>query len=364
MKDLIYKLALTQIPHIGPILARNAVAYCGGVEEVFKQSVKTLIKIPGFGMHTANALKSFNLFDQLESEILRLQELGIEAFFFLDDTYPYRLKQLPDAPIMLFKRGQASLSPSRVVAIVGTRKMTAYGKSFLKQFMLDLKQTNCTVVSGMAYGIDVMAHQLCLDYEINTIGVMAHGLDIHYPPRHTSVGRQMLEVGGALVTEFVTGTPPDRENFPKRNRIIAGMADVVLVIESAEKGGSLITAHLANQYDREVMAVPGNVNQTYSKGCNLLIKRNRAHVLEELGDLMQLMQWDQGSLKPKQLKMFQDLSGAETRILELIRGASMVELQQLVVLSQQSSTELAPILLELELKNCIYSLPGMRYRCQ
>jgi DNA processing protein len=362
VNDLIYKLALTQVPFIGPVLAKNAIAYCGGADKVFKQKRSQLLKIPGFGSKIAQSVLDFKDFSKLEDLCVDLEKHKIQTHFFLDSNYPFRLKNIVDCPIMIFTKGSGDLNPEKAVAVVGTRNMSEYGRSFIDQFISDLAYQRVAVFSGMAYGVDIMAHKAALKHGLPTFGVMAHGLDIHYPALHLGIAKDMLYSNGGLISEYVNGTKPDREHFPERNRIIAGLCDVVVVVESAQKGGSLITASLANQYDREVMAVPGSISSETSKGCNQLIKNNQAHLLESATDLVKLMNWEDDKPRAVQQQLFVELNNRERDVLDIITGNGTIELQMLVVECKKSSTELAAILLELELKNCIYSLPGMRYK--
>ncbi|MEY2925441.1 MAG: hypothetical protein RLZZ337_1991 [Bacteroidota bacterium] len=361
-KDLVYKIALTQIPGIGSVLAKNVVSYCGGSEYIFQKSKTFLKKIPGIGELIAQNIASFNDFSAAEKEVEFIEKKNIRPLFFLDKEYPFRLKNIPDCPIMLYVKGDANLSPEKCIAVVGTRKMTEYGKVFVNQLIEDLVPHNATVVSGLAYGVDVHTHKQCIKNQVNTFGVVAHGLDKLYPALHTQIANDMVLQGGAVLTEFTSGTKPDRENFPKRNRIVAGMVDAVIVVESALKGGSLITAELANQYNRDVLALPGNIGNEYSKGCNYLIKNNKAHVIESIADLVKLMNWDVKIEKQSQRQLFIELSDEEEVLMGLIRQNGEMGVDQLMANSGFNSSTLAMTLLELEMKNCITTLPGKRYQ--
>ena len=361
-KDLVYKIALTQIPGIGSVLAKNLVSYCSGADKVFYKSQSFLKKIPGIGDYIAQNITGFKDFSIAEKEVEFIEKKKVRPLFFLDKEYPYRLKNIPDCPILLYVRGDVNLSPEKSVAIVGTRKITEYGKQFINKLVEDLVPHNATVISGLAYGVDVHAHKQCVKNKVNTFGVVAHGLDKLYPALHTQIAKEMIIQGGAVITEFTSGTKPDRENFPKRNRIVAGLVDAVIVVESALKGGSLITAELANQYNRDVMALPGNIGNEFSQGCNYLIKHNKAHVIESADDLVKLLNWDVKIEKQSQRRLFLELSNEEQTLMDMIRQNGEMGVDQLMANSGFNSSTLAMTLLELEMKNCITTLPGKRYQ--
>ena len=362
-KDLIYKIALTQILGIGSVLAKSLVGYCGGVKEVFSKSKSFLQKSPGVGEKVASNIKGFSDFSAAESEVKFIQEHNIKTTFFLDKDYPYRLRNIPDCPILLYSRGDISFSPERIIAIVGTRKITEYGRQFVKRIVEDLKPYNPTIVSGMAYGVDILAHKECLKNDVPTIGVVAHGLDRLYPDLHKKVASEMIQKQGAELTEYSSGTRPNRENFPMRNRIVAGLVDAVIVVESARKGGSLITAELANQYNRDVLALPGDFGRDSSAGCNSLIKNHKANLIEGAEDVVQLLNWDILQESKNQPKLFVELSSNEEIVLNILKAAGSVGIDSLSSQLKMSPSLLAVILLELEMKNCIISLPGKRYQC-
>jgi DNA processing protein len=361
--DLVYKIALTQIAGIGPVNAKSLIAYAGSVKGVFKLSKTQLEKIPGIGSILAQNILSFNDFSKAEKEVEFTEKNGIKALFFLDKEYPYRLKNIPDAPIVLYTKGDVSLSPAKSIAVVGTRKMTEYGKHFLETFIEEVKAYQPTIISGLAYGVDITAHRLCVKHQLPTFGVVAHGLDRIYPAIHTSTAKKMVEQGGCLITELTSGSNPDRENFPKRNRIVAGMADVVIVVESAAKGGSLITAELGNQYNRDVMALPGATFMKYSKGCNYLIKAHKANVIESAEDLVKLMNWDVKKKETRQPELFVELNDTEEKIVEALRGRfEGVGIDEILLKTKLSSSALAVALLELEMKGLVTGLPGKHYK--
>ncbi|MGB0850316.1 MAG: DNA-processing protein DprA [Bacteroidia bacterium] len=361
-KDLVYKIALTKVPGVGSILAKSVIGYCGGVKEVFKKSKNFLKKAPGVGEVIAESIKSFQDFSEIEKEVEFLSRNNIKPVFFLDQDYPFRLKNIPDCPIILYTRGNENLSPEKCIAIVGTRKITEYGKRFVDQLIEDLVPYNPTIVSGLAYGVDIRAHKQCIKHGLNTYGVVAHGMDRIYPDLHANIASEMVQNGGAVLTEYTSGTKPNRENFPMRNRIVAGMVDAVIVVESAAKGGSLITAELANQYNRDVLALPGDFGKKSSAGCNYLIKSHKANLLEGVDDLVRLLNWDVKMEKSNQTQMFVELTSEEEKVMELLKSNSDMGVDQLMTTTEYSSSLLAMVLLELEMKNFIISLPGKRYQ--
>jgi DNA processing protein len=361
-KDLVYKIALTQVPGIGSVLAKSLIGYCGGVEQVFQKSKTFLKKSPGVGDVLARNIKAFTDFSAAEKEVEFIQKNKVKPVFFLDTEYPFRLKNIPDCPILLYTKGNENLSPDKAIAIVGTRKMTEYGKQFVNKLVEDLVPYNVTVVSGLAYGVDIWAHKQCVKHGVNTYGVVAHGLDRIYPATHTNIAKDMVANNGAILTEYTSGTNPDREHFPMRNRIVAGMVDAVIVVESAASGGSLITAELANQYNRDVLAVPGNIGEKYSAGCNYLIKNHKAGIIESVADIVKQLSWDIKIEKQNQRQLFIELSEDEQKLVDLIRESKEMGIDQLMVNSGFASSKLAMTLLELEMKNCITTLPGKRYQ--
>ncbi len=359
---MIYQLALSQIPLIGPVLARNLVGYCGGAEAVFSEKLSLLRKIPGIGERHAQEVYGFKDFDRIENEIVFLRKNNIKTTFFTEDDYPYRLRQIADAPLMLFRKGDIDLDRQRVIAIVGTRKCTQHSKELTDHLIENLKAYSPIIISGLAYGIDSIAHKSAIKHGLATLGVLGHGLDRIYPGEHKTLAQQMIDSGGGLMTEFMSNSKPDRENFPKRNRIVAGLSDAVLVIETPRKGGSIITANLAFDYDREVMAVPGRGGDPQFGGCNSLIKTHKAHLIEDASDITRILNWDLDK-KPKksQFQLPLDLSSREQLIFETLREHGALDLDILCQKVEVSTSKLAIILLELEFKSVVRCLPGKQY---
>lgn len=354
----LYEIALTMIPGIGPVVAKSLLAYCGTAENAFKESTSILSKIPGIGPVIAGSISSFTDFSKAEKEQGYLSDKNIRALFFTSEEYPYRLKHIPDSPIMIYVQGNIDLNAERILGIVGTRKPTFTGIEICHDIIRGLKNSNTTIISGMAYGIDIIAHRAASDNGLITGGVIAHGLDRLYPARHWGTAHEMIGNGGGLITEYTTGTNPDAPNFPKRNRIVAGLCDAILVIESAEKGGSLITADLAFQYDRDVMAVPGRVKDINSSGCNALIKSNKASLVENAEDIKINMNWDfQIKSTNKQQSIPLDLTKDEKFVLEKL-NKTILSIDHLTASVKMSPGTLSHVLLELEIRDLIEILPG------
>ncbi len=362
--QLKYQIAITLIPGVGPVLARNLISYCGGVEAVFHERGSNLLKIPEIGPVTAKAIVNHTVFERAERECLFIEKNKIKTFFFLDDNYPQRLRNCSDAPVMLYFKGEANFNQQRVISIVGTRKASEYGKEICEQLISDLAALDIIVVSGLAYGIDICAHKAALKNNISTVGVLAHGLDQIYPGTHRSVAEKMQDKGG-LLTEYISETNPDKENFPTRNRIVAGISDAVVVVEAAHRGGALITAEIANSYNRDVFAVPGRINDTYSQGCNRLIKTNKAALVESAADLVYILGWEIQKEKTKttpQRKLFIELSPDENLIMQLLNQHPQLDVDSISLMSNMPLSKISMVLLNLEFSGILKSLPGKRYQ--
>jgi len=359
---LISKIALTLIKGVGHVTAKNLLATFGEADSIFKASKDALMQVPGVGAGIAAQILETDALEEASRQLRFLEKHKIETLFFKDDNYPRRLRECPDAPIILYYKGTADLNHARVVSIVGTRRATEYGKMLCRQLAETLRSYNVLVVSGLAYGIDIAAHKESLANEIPTIGVLGHGLDRIYPSMHKTIAQGMLRNGG-LLTEFPLNTLPDRENFPKRNRIIAGIADVTIVVEATSKGGALITADIAGSYNRDVFAFPGRTTDEYSQGCNFLIKTNRAGLLNHARDLVYYLGWDDPHRKSaeRQLKLPVGLSLEELSIVQVLRDApAMVD--EIAIKTTLQQSKLAIHLLSLEMQGVLTSLPGNVYR--
>ncbi len=358
-----FTLALSQVKNIGPVLGKLLIQKCGSAEAVFKEKQKNLLKINGVGTAITNALKNSIWFHKTEKELRYTGDHKITVLNYSDPLYPEQLKHCFDAPMILFYQGQIDGLQKRPISIVGTRQMTSYGKDFLDGFFVHLGAYDPTVVSGLAYGIDAHAHRLAINHQLKTVAVLAHGFKYMYPNTHAALAQKIAE-GGGLLTEYWSDTPVAKENFIKRNRIIAGVSEATLVIESASKGGSLITAEFANSYNRDVFALPGRVGDIYSAGCNQLIKTNRAAVLSSVQDLCYLLNWDStqrientslrkdvvDSLKTSEQKIYTYLQQIKKQSLDLIASHCNYSVQKT-----------AALLLNLELKDLIRPLPGKYY---
>lgn len=361
MEELFYQIALTLIPKVGAVTAKNLISYCGGVQSIFEANKKALLKIPGVGPQIAQSILDKNVLHLAEKELKFVEQQQINPLFFLDQAYPHRLKHYHNCPILLYYKGNAPLNTKKIVSIVGTRRPSPYGVMNCEKLVEDLKEYSVLIVSGLAFGIDITAHKTCLQQGIATIGVLGHGLKRIYPPQHRAIAEKMTSMGG-LLTEFPSDTLPDRERFPMRNRIIAGMCDALVVVETAQKGGSMITALIANDYNKDVFAFPGQVNQKNSRGCNYLIKRHRAALLESAQDLAELMRWvPKLSSNGIQTSLFTELSSKEKIVVDLLQEKPEINIDQLTVQSQMTNSEMVTLLLSLEFKGVVKSLPGKRY---
>ena len=362
--DLKYKVALSMLPNIGGILARNLVAYIGSAEGVFSQSAKALTKVPGIGEMYARQIKKNNVLPKAEKELEYIDKNSIDIHFYTDATYPRRLKSCVDAPLIIYTKGEMNLDTERVISIVGTRNATEYGRSIVDDLCREFaeRKYNILIVSGLAYGIDVQAHRCALNNNLPTVGVIAHGLDTLYPAIHKQTAKKMLECGG-IVTDFPSNTKIDPANFIKRNRIIAGLADATIVVESAKKGGSLITADIASSYNRDVFAFPGRAGDTYSKGCNQLIRNNGATLIEGINDLEYFMGWEKtDKVDAVQSSLFIDLNPEEQKIVDLLKAQGDLFIDQISAEIKLPVSRISAMLLNLEFKNIVLALPGKMYK--
>jgi DNA processing protein len=362
VESLLYKIGITLVPGIGPATAKKLITYTGGVEAIFKDRKKALIKIPGIRMSTAEAITNKEVLSSAQNELEFVEKKGINCLFFLDDGYPKRLKHCEDAPMMLYYKGNADLNKQKIVSIVGTRQSTAYGERVTEELIDGLAVHDPLIVSGMAYGIDICAHKRSLHHQLETVGVLAHGLDRIYPSAHKSIADKMMDAGG-LITEFMSGTNPDRENFPERNRIIAGMADAIIVVEAGIKGGALITANIANSYNRDVFAVPGRTDAEFSLGCNYLIKTNKAALIESAKDIEYLMGWEmKPAITNTQKQLFTDLTDEEELLVNIIRDKESIAIDDLCLIAELAMSKTSALLLNLEFSGIVKSLPGKIYK--
>lgn len=362
-KDIFYFLALQCTNGIGAVSARKLIDHCGGPRQVFEEKPEILEKIKGIRARFAGKIKKRQSFKNAEHEMTFIQANGIEAISYYDEAYPPRLKQCPDAPLVLFKKGKINCQRRRIISIVGTRLMTAYGKQFLHQFVKDLKKYDPVIVSGLAYGVDYYAHKEAMRNGLDTIGILAHGLDRIYPRAHELMAEKMLDSGG-LYTEFWSGNRPERENFVMRNRIVAGISEATIVVESARKGGSLITADLANSYYRDVFAVPGRTHDQFSEGCNMLIKSNKAAMITSVKDLEYILGWKtpEAGVKNTRTRLFAELDTDQKKVMNYLLEVQKQLLDLIALNCSLSIQKTATVLLRLELKGLVQSLPGKWYQ--
>ncbi len=368
-KKLQNRIALSLIKGIGPKLARNLIAYTGSESALFEEKIPKLAKVPGIGPALEQLLRKTDrteLLKRAEQECHFIEKHNITPVFFSDSNYPRRLSYCEDAPLIIYIHGKAGYDVSKVIGIVGTRTPTDEGIDLCEKLIADLsaRHPGTVIVSGLAYGIDICAHKAALQNDLPTIGVMAHGLDRIYPSLHRNTAKEMLNKG-ALITEFMSGTTPDRHNFVQRNRIIAGMCDALVVVQSARKGGALITAELARDYNRDVLAFPGRPGDTFSRGCNYLIKSNIAALIESVEDLEYALGWETGTQKPETIQgnLFATIdSEDQQKIMEQLIENKEMNLNILSLECGIPVSKLSATLLELEFKGLIKSKPGGVYR--
>ena len=364
-EGLLYQIALTFINGIGVTLARALMQYVGDEKDIFKGSTKKLEAIPRISKRLIGEIRSTEVLRRAEKELEFISKNNIQPHFFTDNNYPQRLTNCIDAPILLYSKGNVDFNRKKIISIVGTRNATKQGQEFCQKFLKELSAQlpDLLIVSGLAYGIDICAHRSALQNGLSTVAVLAHGLDRIYPYVHRQTAVEMLE-NGALLTEFPSETDPDKHNFVRRNRIVAGMADAVVVVESGEKGGSLITADIADSYYREVFAVPGRITDRESIGCNQLISRNKAILLQDTESFTKHLGWakSEKTTPPKQRELFLNLNEDEEKIFNALAKTESMEVNSLAIELNTPVSNLFFTLLELEMKNVIQVLPGGVYK--
>ena len=366
-KETTYRLALSLMPQVGALKAKSLISHFESASAIF-QSDENQLLAGGVSASLAKKLSSKPLQEKClartKKEISFIEKKKIEVLHFDDSTYPAHLKDCEDSPLLIFKKGIHSLNYKKSVAIVGTRNATSYGRDFTDKLVKHLAQHQATIVSGLAYGIDAQTHQSCLKYHTPTIGVLGHGLDMMYPSVHRKLAAQMTKQG-AVITEFLSETKSLPGNFPKRNRIVAGMVDAVIVVEGAIKGGAMVTANLAHGYQKELFAVPGRSTDKYSQGCNHLIKTQRAMLLDDPEELAMELGWESFDLEKKFKKndynLDPSLSELEKNVVKTLLDVEAASKEELCKKLTRSLGDLSPILFELELNNYIKSLPGSKY---
>lgn len=357
-QDLFHLLALMQVEGVGDIMAKKLITHCGNATEVFNTKTAQLAAIDGIGSVLLKNLKNKAVFEKAEQELKFINSNEIKVDYFQDESYPNRLKHCIDGPVLLFTSGNIDLKNKKIISIVGTRQITSYGMEFCRKLIEDLAPLEPVIVSGFAYGVDIFAHQLAMDNNLQTIGVLAHGLNQIYPKTHKKYVAKMEQNGG-LMTEFWSSSNPDKENFVRRNRIVAGISEATIVIESAERGGSLITANIANDYNRDVFAVPGRITDKYSQGCNNLIKTQKANLLTSAADLIYILNWDiQTKTKPVQKQMFVTLDEEEQKVYDYLLKNGKETLDSIALQCNFPIYRISGMLLNMELKGVIRPLPG------
>jgi DNA processing protein len=365
MTALNYQIALSMFPRIGAVNARRLVAYLGSLDAVFEAPGKALKDIPGIGSNLINIIleNRYEMLEKASREVGFIQKHNIKTYFYLDKAFPKRLAQCSDAPVILFQKGDADLNHQRIVSIVGTRSATEYGRELTENLVKGLARAGIEVlvVSGLAFGIDGTAHKAALKNRFPTIGVVGHGLDKLYPSAHKNLARDIVEAGGGILTDFPSGSKIDPGNFPRRNRIIAGLADCTIVVESASKGGALVTADIANSYNRDVFAFPGKVSDQFSAGCNNLIRKNAAALITSANDLIEYMGWE-ANAQPRQQVIMIDLDEDEKQVVELLSGNEIITTDFASRKLNWSVQKINSLMLNLEFKGVLKSLPGNRFK--
>jgi len=358
-EELFYLLALQKVELVGDIVAKKLLNHFGNAKEVFQSKASKLGSIDGIGSILIRNLKDKSVFEKAEKELQFIKENHIDTLFYQDENYPDKLKHCIDGPVLLFSSGNIDFKNRKIISIVGTRQITSYGMECCKKLIADLAPLNPIIVSGFAYGVDIVAHQAAMENNLQTIGVVAHGLNQIYPKVHTKYVAKMEENGGFL-TDFWSSSNPDKENFVKRNRIVAGMSEATIVIESADKGGSLITANMAVDYNRDVFAFPGRATDKYSQGCNNLIKTQKANLLTSAADLIYMLNWDLDSekSKPVQKQLFVELDNDEQKIYDYLLKSGKELLDIIALECEFPVYRISSMLLNMELKGVIRPLPG------
>jgi len=362
--SLKHKIALGLIPRIGDINARKLVSHFGNVEAIFHEPYRNLVKIPGIGSGIAKYISERSYLETAEREAEYVTKNGIRTYFYLDNDYPFRLRQCDDSPVVFFFMGNSDLNAAKILSVVGTRNATSRGKELCDKIIggLAAGHPDLIVVSGLAYGIDISAHKAALSNNLQTIGVLGHGFKTTYPSVHFATAKSMLKSGG-LLSDFLSDALPERNNFIKRNRIIAGLSDATLVIESGTKGGALITADIANSYNRDVFAIPGRPDDQWSAGCNSLIRSNKAALVESSDDIEFLLNWKPEKSKlPVQRSLFSELDETEKLVYELIAKDGEITIDSICRTLGIAVYKLSSLLLQMEFKGMVKCYPGNIYK--
>ena len=362
--ETLYKVAFSFLTGLGSINARKVIAYSGGVEAFFKEKKQDLLKVPGIGKNIIQKLDRDSALRDAEAELKFIEENAIKVAFYLDENFPQRLLNCPDSPTTLYYKGEIDFNASRILSVVGTRNATEYGRENCDKLIKALAShaEKTIIVSGLAYGIDICAHKAAMKYNLPTVAVVGHGFHLMYPAQHRKYAEEIIHSGG-MVSEFTSKSVIDPRHFVRRNRIVAGMADATLVIESARKGGSLTTAEIANSYNRDVFAFPGRTGDVYSNGCNHLIKTNQAHLIESVADIEYILGWenDLGKKDAVQSRMFIELSPEEELIVDLLNDVGKLGIDMLSLKLNLPMSRVSSLLLKMEFDGLIRALPGKIY---
>lgn len=362
--DLLHQIALTLVPNIGAVHAKILLEHFGNAEAIFKAKQSQLDKIEGIGLIRAKSIKAFHDFSLAEDEIKFIQKYKIKSLFITYKDYPQRLLNCYDPPTILFYKGTADLNGSKIISIVGTRNNTDYGKQVTEKIIKELASQTILIISGLAFGIDAIAHKAAIKNKLSTVGVVGHGLDMMYPYENTNLAKDMVKHNGGILTQFISKTKPDKHNFPIRNRIVAGLADATIIVETNVKGGSMITAEMANGYNRDVFAIPGRLTDNKSTGTNYLVKNNKAILLTDAQQLLEVMGWEekQKTKSKNQKELFIQLSPEEKIIIDILSEKKTVSIDEINLKSGLSSSSVAAAILNLEFQSVIGSLPGKMYK--
>jgi len=361
--ELLYTLALQRVPNLGDNSVKKLIRHIGSAEGIFKEKKSNLLKIDGIGSFRLKELNEKSLLNEAEEELIYIEKNEITVTYFQEKGYPERLKHCLDGPVLIFQKGNIDLQNKKIISIVGARKITSYGNMMCEKLIGELAPLRPVIISGFAYGVDITAHKVAIDNGLQTIGCLAHGLNQIYPKVHKKYVSKVEENGG-FITEFWSTDNFDRKNFLKRNRIIAGISEATIVIESAEKGGSLVTADIANSYNREVFAVPGRTTDSQSEGCNNLIKSQQAHLLTNAADLIYMLGWelDEKQKKPQQTQLFVELTEEEKKVYRFLKENDKEMLDVIALHCKIPTFKAASMLLNMELKGAVRPLPGKLFQ--
>lgn len=355
---MLFELALILVDGIGPITAKNLISSFGSAEQVFRQKPGSLLSFPGVTSRSVSGFKSAETLRRAELEHEFCRKNDIEIIYHDSHNYPQKLKHCEDSPLLLFVKGKGNLNPDRMISVVGTRGISAYGNQVCREILEGLASYKPTIVSGLALGVDTLAHKLALEHGLETIASVAHSLDRIYPSENRLLAKEIVE-NGALISEYFSGSKPDKENFPKRNRIVAGISSATIVIETAVKGGSMITADLALDYSRDVIAVPGRVSDPSFAGCNRLIAGNKAAIYTGVDELVRLLGWEERKPKRAQQKaMLFDLSDDEQLVVNYLKGKGQAQIDMISLDLNWPLSKLNAQLMAMELKGCVRANPG------